>query len=123
MKPCDSPSEPHVEKLAISELVSLVQPQALALEKQSSVRLEKVAGEPFVLFHRTGAPSVFDEITALCRRAGFSPQVTMEPSLLTTVITWSKAGSECLWCLDVLAACRKRVLHFDRSPSVARLRR
>jgi NAD(P)-dependent dehydrogenase (short-subunit alcohol dehydrogenase family) len=75
------------ERIVYTDYLALALPANHPLAKQSSVRLEKVAAEPFVLFHRLGAPSVFDEITALCRRAGFSPKVTIEPSLLATVIT------------------------------------
>jgi hypothetical protein len=80
------------ERIVYTDYLLLALPANHALAKQSLVRLESVAGEPFVLFHRIGAPNVFDEITALCRRAGFSPQVTVEPSLLSTVITLVESG-------------------------------
>jgi DNA-binding transcriptional LysR family regulator len=80
------------ERIVYTDYLLRALPANHALAKQSLVRLESVAGEPFVLFHRIGAPSVFDEITALCRRAGFSPQVTVEPNLLSTVITLVESG-------------------------------
>jgi DNA-binding transcriptional LysR family regulator len=48
--------------------------------------------EPFLLFHRLGAPCAFDEVVATCRRAGFSPRVVLEPSLLAMVITLVESG-------------------------------
>jgi DNA-binding transcriptional LysR family regulator len=54
--------------------------------------LEKLASDPFVLFHRVGAPVLFDEAVATCRRAGFSPKVRHEPDLITTVFVLVESG-------------------------------
>ena len=62
------------------------------LAKERAIKLKKLAGEPFVVFHRLGNPAAFDEIVANCRRAGFSPRVVLEPSLLATVITLVESG-------------------------------
>jgi len=45
-----------------------------------------------VLFHRAGAPGLFDEAVAICRRAGFSPKVRHEPDLMTTVFVLVECG-------------------------------
>ncbi len=55
--------------------------------KTKSVRLADLAKESFVLFHREGAPSLFDTITRMCNKAGFSPKVDCEPDLMQTVLT------------------------------------
>ncbi len=55
--------------------------------KTKSVRLADLARESFVLFHREGAPSLFDTITRMCNKAGFSPKVDCEPDLMQTVLT------------------------------------
>jgi hypothetical protein len=44
------------------------------LAKENKIKLEKLASEHFVLFHRVGSPGLFDEAVAICRRAGFRPK-------------------------------------------------
>ena len=67
-------------------------PGAHPLAKERAIKLKKLAGEPFVLFHRFGYPAGFDEIVAACRRVGFSPRVVLQPGLLATVITLVESG-------------------------------
>ncbi|HVI09628.1 MAG TPA: LysR family substrate-binding domain-containing protein, partial [Candidatus Binatia bacterium] len=55
--------------------------------KAKSVRLADLSKESFVLFHREGAPPLFDTITRMCNQAGFSPKVDCEPDLMQTVLT------------------------------------
>lgn len=56
-------------------------------KKTKSVRLADLSKESFVLFHREGAPSLFDTITRMCNKVGFSPKVDCEPDLMQTVLT------------------------------------
>ena len=62
------------------------------LAKQKTVRLKSLAGEPFVQFHRRGAPGLFDEVIGCCRRAGFSPRIVSEPNFMATVMTLVESG-------------------------------
>jgi DNA-binding transcriptional LysR family regulator len=62
------------------------------LGKEIKIRLETLSIEPFVLFHRVGAPGLFDEAVAMCCRAGFSPKVRHEPDLMTTVFLLVESG-------------------------------
>ena len=55
--------------------------------KTKSVRLASLSKESFVLFHREGSPPLFDTITRMCNKAGFSPKVDCEPDLMQTVLT------------------------------------
>ena len=55
--------------------------------KTKSVRLADLSKESFVLFHREGAPPLFDTITRMCNKAGFSPRVDCEPDMMQTVLT------------------------------------
>lgn len=59
--------------------------------KTTRVRLADLASESFVLFHREGAPSLFDTITAMCNRAGFFPKIENEPNMLQTVLSLVEA--------------------------------
>jgi DNA-binding transcriptional LysR family regulator len=63
--------------------------------KTRTIDLAKLEGMPLVLFHRRGAPWLFDSITALCREAGFVPRVEHEPNLMQTVLSLvaSEAGA------------------------------
>jgi DNA-binding transcriptional LysR family regulator len=51
------------------------------------VRISALAKESLVLFHREGAPPLFDTIIGMCKDAGFSPRVDCEPNLMQTVLT------------------------------------
>jgi DNA-binding transcriptional LysR family regulator len=57
----------------------------------SRVRLADLAKDSFVLFHRQGAPSLFDTITRMCNKAGFSPRVENEPNMMQTVLSLVEA--------------------------------
>jgi len=56
------------------------------------VPVKQLAAEPFVLFHRAGAPELFDAIVSLCSRAGFTPRVVNEADMMQTVLTLVEAG-------------------------------
>src|SRR5215469_16475832 len=75
--------------------------------KARIIDLAKLEGMPLVLFHRRGASSLFDSITALCREAGFVPRVEHEPNLMQTVLSLvaSEAGATIvLACVSNLRA-------------------
>ena len=59
--------------------------------KTKQVRLSDLANESFVLFHRDGAPRLFDTITGMCNDAGFSPKVENEPNMMQTVLSLVEA--------------------------------
>jgi DNA-binding transcriptional LysR family regulator len=80
------------EEVVYTDYLGAVLPPNHPLAKEKKIRLEKLAAEPFVLFHRAGAPGLFDEAVALCRRAGFSPKVRHEPDLLITVFILVESG-------------------------------
>ena len=54
--------------------------------KSKKIRLADLANEPFILFHRQGAPGVFDTIVGACRSQGFSPRVENEPNSMQTIL-------------------------------------
>jgi DNA-binding transcriptional LysR family regulator len=59
--------------------------------KTKRVRIADLAKESFVLFHREGAPALFDTIIRMCHDAGFSPRVENEPNMMQTVLTLIEA--------------------------------
>jgi len=59
--------------------------------KSKKIRLADLADERFILFHRQGAPGVFDTIVAACRSQGFSPRVENEPNSMQTILSLVEA--------------------------------
>jgi DNA-binding transcriptional LysR family regulator len=59
--------------------------------KSKKIRLADLAKERFILFHRQGAPGVFDTIVGACRSQGFSPQVENEPNSMQTILSLVEA--------------------------------
>ena len=80
------------EEVVYTDQLAIALPAAHALAKQKVIRLKSLASEPFVQFHRKGAPGLFDEIIAVCRRAGFSPRIINEPNFMATVMTLVESG-------------------------------
>jgi DNA-binding transcriptional LysR family regulator len=59
--------------------------------KSKKIRLADLAHERFILFHRQGAPGVFDTIVGACRSQGFSPRVENEPNSMQTILSLVEA--------------------------------
>jgi DNA-binding transcriptional LysR family regulator len=59
--------------------------------KRKKIRLADLANERFILFHRKGAPGVFDTIVGACRAQGFSPRVENEPNSMQTILSLVEA--------------------------------
>jgi DNA-binding transcriptional LysR family regulator len=59
--------------------------------KSNKIRLADLANERFILFHRQGAPGVFDTIVGACRSQGFSPRVENEPNSMQTILSLVEA--------------------------------
>src|SRR5438034_5932109 len=80
------------EELVYTDQLVIALPAAHSLAKQKVVRVKSLAGEPFVQFHRQGAPGLFDEVIGVCQRAGFSQRIVNEPSFMATVMTLVESG-------------------------------
>ncbi len=96
-----------VERRVYRDCLVVVLPGDHPLARKKKIRLEQLASQPLVQFHRSGAPSVYDEIVAACRRAGFSPRVVLEPSLLATVMT----VVECGLGISIVPRCARDLAH------------
>ncbi|MEV8435964.1 LysR family transcriptional regulator [Actinosynnema sp. NPDC051121] len=72
-------------------LVAVV-PNDHRLAGRGRVHVRSLAGEPFVLFPRHLGPGLHDEITALCRRGGFTPEVAQEAVQMPTIVGLVAAG-------------------------------
>ena len=80
------------EELVYTDHLVIALPAIHRLAKQKTIRLKSLAGDPFVQFHRQGAPGLFDEVVGCCRRAGFSPRIVNEPNFMATVMTLVESG-------------------------------
>jgi len=80
------------EEVVYTDQLAVALPVAHVLAKQKVIRLKSLAGEPFVQFHRNGAPGLFDEVIDVCRRAGFCPRIIHEPNLMATALTLVESG-------------------------------
>jgi DNA-binding transcriptional LysR family regulator len=69
--------------------------------KTKRVRISDLASESFVLFHREGAPPLFDTILGMCNEAGFSPRVKCEPNMMQTVLSIVEAEQG----ISIVPAC------------------
>jgi DNA-binding transcriptional LysR family regulator len=69
--------------------------------KTKRVCISDLANERFVLFHREGAPPLFDTIVGMCNEAGFSPRVQCEPSMMQTVLSIVEAEQG----ISIVPAC------------------
>lgn len=57
-----------------------------ALARRRTVALKALANEPFVFFPRSHGTSLYDQVFALCRKAGFTPRVAQEARANATIL-------------------------------------
>jgi DNA-binding transcriptional LysR family regulator len=92
-RPLPAVSQSEFEQANVyTDYLVVALPKTHPLARQKVVRLQSLANEPFVQFHRKGAPALFDEVVACCRRAGFSPRIVNEANFMATVITLVESG-------------------------------
>ena len=100
-----------IQERIYGDRLMLAVPKAHPLANAKYVRLEKCAGEEFVMFKRSEAPEMVDQLTQLCVKAGFTPQVVSEPLTIQTVLMAVAAG--------IGVAIVPGVIRRSRQPGVA----
>lgn len=60
-------------------------PAANPAARHQVVELGVLAREPFILFPRSLAPTLYDQVLAMCHRAGFSPNIVIEAQMQAIV--------------------------------------
>jgi DNA-binding transcriptional LysR family regulator len=70
----------------------LALPESHPLASAPHVPLAKLAREDFVMFKRSEAPQLVDQMTQMCARAGFSPRIVSEPPVMHTVLIAVASG-------------------------------
>ena len=73
--------------------------------KTKRLRISDLARERFVLFHREGAPPLFDTIVGMCNEAGFSPRVECDPNMMQTVLSIVEAEQG----ISIVPACARNL--------------
>ena len=71
-------------------MIALSEPHRLS--RQVKISMRGLANEPFILFPRSLAPELHDQIISLCQRARFSPRVVQEAMQLPTIVSLVAAG-------------------------------
>jgi DNA-binding transcriptional LysR family regulator len=66
--------------------------RAARLRSPPHVRLRDLANESFLLVRRPGAPGLYADLIAACRRAGFEPKIGLEVSNMLTNVMLVAAG-------------------------------
>lgn len=56
------------------------------LARRRTVPLKALADEPFIFFPRTHGTSLYDQVLALCRKAGFTPRIDQEARGNATIL-------------------------------------
>jgi DNA-binding transcriptional LysR family regulator len=89
----ESPDDEELSaEIVLREPFVALLPQRHPLTARSRVAPGAMAGEPFVLFPRAVAPTLYDQIAAVCRAGDFSPRVTHEAAEWLTVSGLVGAG-------------------------------
>jgi DNA-binding transcriptional LysR family regulator len=71
-------------------MVALAQSHPLA--QQAQVAIADLASESFIIFPRSRAPGLYDQIISLCQQGSFSPQVVQEAVQMQTIVSLVAAG-------------------------------
>jgi DNA-binding transcriptional LysR family regulator len=79
-------AESFHSRLLYSEPLLAAIPASRSIEGKR-IKVEDLARERFVLFHREGFPGLFDSIIGLCNERGFSPNVDDEPDMMQTALS------------------------------------
>ena len=70
-----------------SDKLMAVLPQTHPLARSQTLALSELASEPFILFRRSEAIGLFDQILNACHQAGFSPRLFSQPGTMQTLLT------------------------------------
>ncbi|MEK8048726.1 LysR family transcriptional regulator [Ideonella sp. DXS22W] len=76
MRPVDG----LVSETLLTEPLYVAMPSGHPLSARTAVTLQELEGQPMVLYPTGSRPSFLDRVLAMCRDAGFAPQVAQEVS-------------------------------------------
>jgi DNA-binding transcriptional LysR family regulator len=107
-----------VEPILIEKLMVAL-PEHHPLARKPRITFRGLAGEAFLLPPRQLAPGFYDQVTGLCRRAGFSLRVGAEASELQTILNLVAAGMGVTLVTESVTRMGNRGVVFKRLPEPA----
>jgi DNA-binding transcriptional LysR family regulator len=105
----------------LREPLVAVLPADHRLASRQTIATRSLATEPFVCFPRHLGPGLFDEITALCRRAGFDPGIEHEAVQMQTIVGLVASGCGVAIVPASVAGLRRPDVVFPRLSPTSRL--
>lgn len=90
-------------------LVAVLPRAGRLAKRRGALEVKALRGEPFVLFPRTLAPSLYDKIIAYVERAGWSPAIGQEARQMQTIIGLVAGGLG----VSIVPACMQNLRRRD----------
>lgn len=78
--------------VVVREPLVVALPEHHRLSQQTKISMRMLANEPFILFPRSLAPELYDQVIGLCQQVRFSPRVVQEAMQLPTIVSLVAAG-------------------------------
>ena len=100
-------------------------PSRHALASGTSIPLQMLAPEDFVMFSRQQGTTFHDQVVSLCHQAGFSPKVVQEAVHIPTVLGLVSAGmgvtlvTASVQRLQLAGVVYRKLAHVDRTTKLA----
>ena len=79
-------------KVVLRESLVIALPEHHRLSQHAKIPMRMLANEPFIVFPRSLAPELYDQIISLCQHARFSPRIVQEAMQLPTIVSLVAAG-------------------------------
>lgn len=90
--PLQHQTEDLVVEAVLEKPLVLALPEAHPLAAQSKVKVRSLANEAFILGQRNSGCGWYDQVIAICHRAGFSPNVVQEVNEMQVLLGLVAAG-------------------------------
>jgi DNA-binding transcriptional LysR family regulator len=74
-------------EIIFQEALAIALPETHAFATHTAISLSDLAREAFIIFPRTLAPGLYDQMISLCQQGGFSPNVVQEAIQMQTIIS------------------------------------
>lgn len=108
----------RVEQVYADPLIAAL-PHAHRLAGRTRLALADLAAESFVLFPRHIAPTLYDDVIARCRQAGFSPRIVQEAAGWQTLTGLVGAGMGIAFVPRSLMTIQRREVVYRRIRDLA----
>jgi DNA-binding transcriptional LysR family regulator len=79
-------------EIILREALILAIPESHPLVAREEVRVRELSSESFIMFQRHRGCGLYDQVIALCQRAGFSPRVIQEADEMQVMLGFVAAG-------------------------------